>query len=134
MYPNLRVQISLGGWTWSKYFSDAALTPASRQAMVASCIDLYLKGNLPFIGNSTRGGIGSAAGVFDGIDLDWEWPGSEGNAGNIVRPEDKQNLTLLAAEFRRQLDAYGAQVGRRAAPSRTAPRTTRHPTRVRPSP
>lgn len=112
MYPNLKVQISLGGWTWSKYFSDAALTDASRQAMVASCIDLYLKGNLPFIGNSTRGGPGSGYGVFDGIDLDWEWPASEGNAGNIVRPEDKQNLTLLAAEFRRQLDAYGAQVGR----------------------
>lgn len=112
MYPNLKVQISLGGWTWSKYFSDAALTPASRQAMVASCIDLYLKGNLPFIGNSTRGGIGSGVGVFDGIDLDWEWPGSEGNVGNVVRPEDKHNFTLLAAEFRSQLDAYGAQTGK----------------------
>jgi chitinase len=112
MYPNLKVQISLGGWTWSKYFSDAALTPASRQAMVASCIDLYLKGNLPFIGNSSRGGPGSGYGVFDGIDLDWEWPASEGNVGNVVRPEDKQNFTLLAAEFRSQLDTYGAQVGR----------------------
>lgn len=113
LHPHLKVQISLGGWTWSKYFSDAALTAASREAMVASCIDLYLKGNLPFIGNSTRGGTASAYGVFDGIDLDWEWPASEGNTGNIVRPEDKQNLTLLAAEFRRQLDDYGAQVGRR---------------------
>jgi chitinase len=112
MYPGLKVQISLGGWTWSKYFSDAALTAASRQAMVASCIDLYLKGNLPFIGNSTRGGVGSGYGVFDGIDLDWEWPGSEGNVGNVVRPEDKQNFTLLAAEFRRQLDAYGVQTGK----------------------
>ncbi len=27
LYPSLRVVISLGGWTWSKYFSDAALTP-----------------------------------------------------------------------------------------------------------
>src|SRR6266511_3216739 len=34
MYPGLQVQMSLGGWTWSKYFSDAALTPASRQAFV----------------------------------------------------------------------------------------------------
>ena len=36
------------------------------------------------------GGPGAAAGVFDGIDIDWEWPGSEGNAGNVIRPEDKQ--------------------------------------------
>ncbi|HEX5543308.1 MAG TPA: glycoside hydrolase family 18 protein [Micromonospora sp.] len=112
MYPNLKVQLSIGGWSWSKYFSDAALTPASRQAFVASCLDLFIKGNLPIIGTSPHGGPGSGFGVFDGIDLDWEWPGSEGNVGNVVRPEDKQNLTLLAAEFRRQLDGYGAQVGR----------------------
>ena len=36
-----------------------------------------------------------AKGVFDGIDLDWEWPASEGNAGNVIRPEDKQNFTAL---------------------------------------
>jgi len=112
MHPHLKVMLSIGGWTWSRYLSDAALTPASRQAMVSSCIDMFIKGNLPFIGTSPHGGPGSAFGVFDGFDLDWEWPGSPGEVGNIVRPEDKQNLTLLAAEFRRQLDAYGASVGR----------------------
>ncbi len=50
--------------------------------------------------------------MFDGIDIDWEWPGSDGNTGNVIRPQDKQNFTLLMAEFRRQLDAYGASVGR----------------------
>ena len=104
-HPRLKVLISLGGWSWSNYFSDAALTPASRQKFVASCIDLYLKGNLPLLDG--RGGPGSAAGIFDGIDLDWEWPASEGDPGNVVRPEDKQNFTKLAAEFRRQLDAFG---------------------------
>ncbi|GGM59728.1 chitinase [Longimycelium tulufanense] len=112
-HPHLKVNFSLGGWTWSKYFSNAALTDASRKAFVASCIDLFIKGNLPRIGGEPQGGPGSAAGVFDGIDIDWEWPGSEGNAGNIVRPEDRQNFTLLLAEFRRQLDAYGAEVGRK---------------------
>jgi chitinase len=88
-----------------KYFSDAALTAASREHFVSSCIDLFIKGNLPGAPD------GAAAGLFDGIDLDWEWPGSEGNAGNIIRAEDKQNFTKLAAEFRRQLDEYGATTG-----------------------
>ena len=110
-YPNLKVIMSLGGWTWSRNFSTAAL-PANRQAFVASCIDLFIKGNLPMIGGEPQGGPGSAFGVFDGIDLDWEWPGSEGNVGNIIRPEDKANFTALVAEFRSQLNAYGSQVGR----------------------
>jgi chitinase len=102
LYPELKVNISLGGWTWSKYFSDGALTPESRETLVSSCIDLFIKGNLPVVDDA--GGPGAAAGVFDGIDLDWEWPGSEGNPGNIIRPEDKQNFTKLVAEFRSQLD------------------------------
>ena len=108
-HPDLDVLISLGGWTWSRYFSDAALTEASRQTLVESCIDLFLKGNLPNLDGGSGGPTG--AGVFDGIDLDWEWPGSEGNAGNIIRPEDKRNFTLLLAEFRAQLDEYGATTG-----------------------
>ena len=99
--PKLRVLISLGGWTGSATFSDAALTDASRKKLVSSCVDLWIKGNLPGLAT------GVAAGVFDGIDLDWEWPGSEGNAGNVIRPEDKRNFTLLSAEFRKQLDALG---------------------------
>lgn len=110
-YPHLKVLLSIGGWTWSTYFSNAALTSASREAFVASCIDLFIEGNLPQLG-SVEGGPGSAAGVFDGIDLDWEWPGSEGEPGNVVRPEDKRNFTLLLAEFRRQLDAHGRRSGR----------------------
>jgi chitinase len=112
LYPSLRVVISLGGWTFSKYFSEAALTDSSRQKFVSSCIDLFLKGNLPDPGWGGMGGPGAAAGVFDGIDLDWEWPGSEGNAGNIIRPEDKQNFTKLVEEFRRQLDTYGQTAGK----------------------
>ncbi|HEY8373043.1 MAG TPA: glycoside hydrolase family 18 chitinase [Pseudonocardiaceae bacterium] len=111
-YPHLKVNISLGGWSWSKYFSNAALTEQSRRDFVASCIDLYLKGNLPQLGGEPQGGPGSGAGVFDGIDIDWEWPASEGDEGNVIRPEDKRNFTLLLAEFRRQLDELGAETGK----------------------
>ncbi|MFT7839343.1 glycoside hydrolase family 18 protein [Saccharothrix sp. BKS2] len=100
-FPGLRVYISLGGWTGSKYFSNAALTRQSRAAHVKSCVDLWLKGNLP------GAPAGAAKGVFDGIDLDWEWPATEGNAGNVVRPEDKQNFTELLREYRVQLFAQG---------------------------
>ncbi|MFD5225163.1 glycosyl hydrolase family 18 protein [Microbacterium sp. NPDC058342] len=111
-HPNLKVMISLGGWTWSKNFSKAAATDASRKAFVSSCIDLYIKGNLPVIDG--RGGPGAAAGVFDGIDIDWEWPGSQnGNVGNHVdEANDKANFTALLKEFRTQLDAYGATNGK----------------------
>jgi chitinase len=102
MFPNLRVVMSLGGFTGSTFFSDVALTPASRQAFVASCLDMFLKGNLP-------AGAGAAAGVFDGIDIDWEWPTIAANAGTHARPQDRQDFTLLLAEFRRQLDALGRQ-------------------------
>ena len=100
--PALRVLISLGGWTESYRFSDVAL-PANREAFVTSCIDMFIKGNVAT-------GI-SAAGVFDGIDVDWEYPGSCG-ATCAFRPEDKQNFVALLAEFRRQLDLLGQTNGR----------------------
>ncbi|MEU8434226.1 glycosyl hydrolase family 18 protein [Streptomyces sp. NPDC029216] len=109
-YPNLKINISIGGWTYSKYFSDAAKTDASRKKFVSSCIDQYIKGNLPKADG--YGGPGAAAGIFDGIDIDWEYPGSSGgHLGNHYAPEDKQNFTLLLKEFRDQLDAYGQANG-----------------------
>jgi chitinase len=103
--PGLKVMISIGGWSWSTHFSDAARTPASRTALVSSCLDMFIRGNLPLLDG--KGGPGSAAGLFDGVDIDWEWPASAGDTATVYRPEDKENFTALAAEFRRQLDAYG---------------------------
>ena len=101
MHPHLRVLISLGGWTQSFRFSDAAL-PANREAFVASCIDMFIRGNV-------APGI-SAAGVFDGIDIDWEYPGSCGETCSARPEQDVANFTALLAEFRKQLEAAEGEV------------------------
>jgi chitinase len=91
LHPKLRIMISLGGASSANAagFAYAASTPALRSQLAASCIDLFINGNI-------GGGI-SAAGLFDGIDIDWEFPSAA----------DKQNFTLLLKEFRAQLDALG---------------------------
>ena len=110
--PHVKALISLGGWTWSKNFSKVAASDASRKSFVSSCIDLYISGNLPVIDG--KGGPGAAAGVFDGIDIDWEWPGSNNglNGNHVDTVNDRENFRLLLAEFRTQLDVRGAQNGK----------------------
>lgn len=104
-YPHLKVLVSLGGWTYSKYFSDVAATRDSRYKFVKSCIDMYINGNLPVLDGSPAGGRGAAAGVFDGFDIDWEFPGSaNGHSGNHYSAIDGENYILLLQEFRRQLN------------------------------
>jgi chitinase len=98
-YPNIKVLISLGGWTWSRGFASAA-RPENRVAFVTSCINAYIRGNLPVTDGA--GGTGAAAGVFDGIDIDWEYPNACGIACGGA--EDRANFTGLLAEFRRQLN------------------------------
>jgi chitinase len=100
-HPQLKVLVALGGGEWSRWFSPGAATGEGRRALVTSCIDLYLRGNLPRLDG--HGGPGAAAGVFDGIDLDWEHPAAA----------DKRNFTLLVQELRRQLDALGKETGKR---------------------
>lgn len=94
--PNLKVLISVGGWTWSEHFSDAALSAESRLEFVKSCLDLYLV---------------RYADAFDGVDIDWEYP--VGGGLKPGRPEDKHNFTLLLEEFRRQMDVLQQTTGRK---------------------
>lgn len=96
-HPHLKLLVSIGGWTGSGKFSDAALTDSSRRLFTESAIDVYIRGT---------------QGLFDGIDLDWEFPVSGGLETNVKRPADRENFTLLLAELRRQLDAEGAKDGR----------------------
>lgn len=94
LYPKLKVVISFGGWGQSSGFPSAA-EPDHLRNFVRSCVDTFIRGHF-------GSGI-EAAGVFDGIDIDWEYPVEGGVTPG--RPEDTANFTAMAAEFRRQLDA-----------------------------
>lgn len=93
--PSLKILISIGGWTWSGKFSDAVLSDTSRQGFVASAVDIIKKFDM------------------DGIDIDWEYPAQPGLEGNIYRPEDKRNYTLLFKELRTQLNVLQQQTGKK---------------------
>jgi chitinase len=109
-HPDLKILIALGGWTLSTYFSDVAATPESRTKFVKACIDTFIRGNLPTGGwPEQAGGTGAAAGLFDGIDIDWEYPGTDPGNGAHYTAADRHNATLLLREFRRQLDAIGSE-------------------------
>lgn len=84
-YPKLRVLISLEG-TAANFREDAK--PEHRRAFVRSCVDLFLRGQF------TPGVV--EPGVFDGIDVDWEFP----------LQEDADNFQALLKEFREQMNAF----------------------------
>ncbi|MFY4717568.1 glycosyl hydrolase family 18 protein [Streptomyces sp. LaBMicrA B280] len=82
-YPNLKVIWSFGGWTWSGGFADAAKDPAG---FAQSCYDLV---------NDPRW-----ADVFDGIDIDWEYPNNCGLTCDTSGPEAFKNvMAALRAKF-----------------------------------
>lgn len=91
--PQLRILISLGGWSGSKYFSTAAATPMSRARFAQSVIEAFFR---PY------------PSLFDGVDVDWEFPVSGGPPGNLARLEDRTNFTRLVAELRRRLAEFSA--------------------------
>jgi chitinase len=94
-HPHLKLLVSVGGWTWSKGFSDAVLTGERRQRFVASAVDFVRRHDL------------------DGFDVDWEYPGLPGD-DNPHRPEDKANFTAVMADLRAALDKDAASRGRTA--------------------
>jgi chitinase len=95
--PKLKIVMGIGGWSWSSHFSGLAETAAGRQKFVQSCIDQYINGNLPGLAP------GAAKGIFDGISVDWEYPGAIGN-NNPFGPQDTPDFTALIHEFRGELN------------------------------
>ncbi|MGW8379704.1 glycoside hydrolase family 18 chitinase [Streptomyces sp. ODS28] len=80
-YPNIKVIWSFGGWTWSGGFTEAAKNPA---AFADSCYKLV---------EDPRW-----ADVFDGIDIDWEYPNACGLSCDTSGPQAFTNMMKAMRE------------------------------------
>ncbi|MER7840543.1 glycoside hydrolase family 18 chitinase [Streptomyces sp. NPDC096040] len=82
-YPNIKILWSFGGWTWSGGFAQAAANPT---AFADSCYNLV---------EDPRW-----ADVFDGIDIDWEYPNACGLSCDTSGAAAYKNLmAALRAKF-----------------------------------
>ncbi|MFE6668481.1 glycoside hydrolase family 18 protein [Streptomyces sp. NPDC057697] len=83
LHPDLKVIWSFGGWTWSGGFGEAAKNPA---AFADSCYSLVKDPRW--------------ADVFDGIDIDWEYPNACGLTCDTSGREAYGNLlAALRSKF-----------------------------------
>jgi len=81
-YPNIKVVVSIGGWSCSQYFSDVAASATARKNFAKNILNII----------NTNG--------FDGVDLDWEYPGGGGLDGNHARADDAKNFLLMLRDIR----------------------------------
>jgi len=82
----VKVMVSIGGWTMSDNFPTIAASPTLRAKFAGECNRLIKFYN------------------FDGIDIDWEYPGYAPHSGTAA---DKVNFTLLLQNIRDSLNALG---------------------------
>ena len=104
-YPNMKIGISVGGWTRSGDFPKLAASDKTRKNFannVAKFVHCY---------------------GYDFVDIDWEYPTAdrdpdpEGNGVAIDKGckgsvADTKNFTLLLQEIRNSLDSYGKTDGK----------------------
>ncbi|KAI9219452.1 glycosyl hydrolases family 18-domain-containing protein [Blastocladiella britannica] len=94
-YPHLKTILSVGGWTWSDNFSVAMGTAAGRQRAIDTSIAMA----------ETYG--------FDGLDIDWEFPGNADKAKDPTFPDfkfgpnDLNNAGQFFKDARTAFDAKG---------------------------
>ncbi|KAF9959767.1 hypothetical protein BGZ72_008798 [Mortierella alpina] len=85
---NVKVLISIGGWTGSQYFSPLAASSQGRKTFIDGAVKMVKDFHL------------------DGIDIDWEYPGRLGSACNTFdQAHDSDNFLTLLKELRQALNA-----------------------------
>jgi len=88
--PNLKVLFSVGGWTAGGWiFSQMSETKENRAKFIHSMIHF-----MKYFG-------------FDGLDLDWEFPGYDMLPEVPTNPKDKEHFTFLMRELRQAFDVDG---------------------------
>jgi chitinase len=95
--PKLQLFVSLGGWTFSD--NDTATQPVfGKIARSSSNRDKFASNLLKFL--DTYG--------YDGVDLDWEYPGAPDRGG---KEDDTKNYVLLVETLRKAFDNSGRELG-----------------------
>lgn len=92
--PQMKVLPSIGGWTLSDpffHFNDSA-----KRAVFIKSVKQFLQ----------------TWKFYDGIDIDWEFPGGGGANPNLGSAQDKATYTTLMKELRQMLDELSAETGR----------------------
>ncbi|EMD9436702.1 chitinase [Burkholderia cepacia] len=93
--PDLKILPSIGGWTLSDPFFQLH-DPAKRKVFVDSTEQLLRTWKF-----------------FDGVDIDWEFPGGKGANGAIGNPQtDGALYVTLMKELRQMLDRVSADTGK----------------------
>ena len=107
LYPDVKILISIGGWTRCGWFSEMAYTQEGRDSFVKCCMDLLH--TYPWLG---------------GFDIDWEYFGGNPNGDRVsgepddqgcpiwgTSQEDCRNLAALAKQLKQTMDSeYGMGV------------------------
>ncbi|MBO3339020.1 glycoside hydrolase family 18 protein [Clostridium perfringens] len=102
--PNLKIGVSLGGWSKSGDFSTIAATPSIRAKFVENVMKFIKYTNMDF------------------VDIDWEYPGDyrEPDKTDNINDEgtpnasagDKENYILLLQDLKEALNKQGKELGK----------------------
>ncbi|KAJ6515538.1 glycoside hydrolase family 18 protein [Mycena sanguinolenta] len=86
----VKAKVSVGGWTWSLFWSSNVATAQNRTLFVKTLVDLTTKYNL------------------DGLNFDWEYPNGQGIGCNTINVNDTANFLAFIQELRK--DPVGSRL------------------------